>query len=120
MQPIINQTYKNGANYCNGAGPTCGYILSGSTRYLKTNTKGEKPFDTASGLPLNEYISQASWNISMEVPINKDNANKINYTTDTTIYKKSKEYINYDGESSKMLKYENTPEYFACLPLIKI
>lgn len=56
----------------------------------------------------------------MEVPINKNNANKINYTTDTTIYKKSKNYINYDGESSKMLKYENTPEYFACLPLIKI
>ena len=49
-----------------------------------------------------------------------ENGETINYTQDTTIYKNKKNYSIYDGVANEMLKKENTPEFFACLPLIKI
>lgn len=62
----------------------------------------------------------SSWNIDTSNPIGSGEGEIINYTKDETIYKTKKEFSSYDGASNEMLKKENTPEFFACLPLIKI
>lgn len=131
LEPLLggggySYNYNGNSNYCNGAGPTCGYILSGSTRYLnKINANSDDEpestyFDKGAGLPLNQYVGQSSWNISMDPSITPKEAPKINYTKDAFVYKKEKKYVEYDEDTCKLLKYENTPEFYACLPLIKI
>lgn len=87
-----------------------GYILSGSNRYK----------EDGNSLILEEYIGRSSYNMMSDVTIITDNIDKINYTSDTSIYKKKKKYASYTGEAAKMIQYENTPEFYACLPLIKI
>lgn len=107
-------SYGGAANYCNGAGPTGGYILSNSSYYTSDIQNSN------TGIALDNYIGASSWNMSAAKEITTETIDKINYTKDGWIYSKEKEYVNYDGESCKMLNYENTPEFFACLPLIKI
>lgn len=101
---------------CYGLSATGGYILSGSMRYKNSSDI----YNNAGSLPLAYYIGCSSWNIDSSIAIESEDKDLINYTTDETIYKKKKEYNSYSGDSYKMLKKENTPEFFACLPLIKI
>jgi len=97
-------------SYCHLAGSTCGYILSGSTL----------PMDEANGsISLNSYIGLSSWNIPMEAKNNKIISERMNYTKSSK-YEKEKSYVLYDDSMKNMLGYENAPEFFACLPLIKI
>lgn len=103
------------SKYCTIGGDTCGYILSNS---YNTSYKVEKN----SSVPLSGYIGLSSWDVDMTINdiSTNDKISNINYTKDTTIYKKEKKYINYSSAEYEMLGKENTPEFFACLPLIKI
>jgi hypothetical protein len=48
-------------------------------------------------------------------------SDKLNYSdTYDDIYQIKRPYVKYDLEMLNMIGYENTPEYYACLPLIKI
>ena len=123
----------NEYNFCNSVNLTYGYVLSGSTRYK----------EDGNSLDISEYVGQSSKDYSQEVEITADNVKYLNYTNEQInepsednktqkeyiylsaddskkIYLKPKNYVTYNNESYKMLKKENTPEFFACLPLIKI
>lgn len=60
----------------------------------------------------------------MSIELTKSNSidNNINYTSNRTIYTSlSNKYANYtSGDTYRMLNHENSPEFFAVLPLIKI
>lgn len=120
FQGPISWTYpinsKLGSSFCFGLSATGGYILSGSVRYKNSSDI----YNNAGSLPLAYYTGCSSWNIDSSIAIESGGGDLINYTADETIYKKKKEYSLYGGDSHKMLKKENTPEFFACLPLIKI
>lgn len=100
------------------SGPSCGYILSNATKCYNIYASNPTP------APLNKYVGVSSEPIDMSVTFNKNNsiASNINYTSDRTIYPTaSNTYANYTkGLTYKMLDYENAPEFFAVLPLIKI
>lgn len=98
---------------CKVGGDACGYMLSNSKLYA--------PIENTS-VPLNEYIGVSSWTINMEAPANANNATNSNwnYTQDRTIYTSTKPYADHSKGAYSMYGKENTPEYFACLPLIKI
>lgn len=105
------------SKHCTIGGDTCGYILSNSydaSYQLKKDSK----------VSLNNYIGLSSWDVDMSITnSNKSEKsfNKINYTSgDTTVYKKEKKYVEYNDAEYEMVGKENTPEFFACLPLIKI
>lgn len=96
---------------CYTASSTCGYILSKSKRY---NYDGEP-------ISIDNYIGASSWSIAMEVDNKNINSDKLNYSNNyDDIYQIKRPYVNYDSEMLNMIGYENTPEYYACLPLIKI
>jgi hypothetical protein len=96
---------------CQSASSTCGYILSKSARYN---------YNSAS-LKFNEYIGASSWSIPMEIENQNIISDKLNYTANKdNIYQTKRPYVSYDAEMVNMIGYENTPEYYACLPLIKI
>lgn len=97
---------------CNVVSSTCGYILTTSPDYLKNKNKS---------FVLSDYIGTSSWNISMDNNA-VENSSDLNYTDNEsdTIYKTPKKYVDYDASMLEMLGYENTPEFYACLPLIKI
>lgn len=100
---------------CKVGGHTGGYFLSSSTRY-----KGNKD----ETLPLSDYHGISSWNFSMQVDNEtlKANGLLLNYTTpgSGSIYENEKQYVSDVNGMVDMYGKENTPEYFACLPLIKI
>lgn len=78
-------------NYCHGVSFTCGYILS-------------------IGIPkeynISNYVGQTSWSLSREVPYDK--------------LDKSKASPTYEETLEDRYQKENCPEFYACLPLIKI
>ena len=110
LYPVLGLKYAGHRSYCNNLNYSSGYILSGSNRY---NEDGN-------GLALEDYIGRSSYNMISDVTITTDNIDKINYTSDASIYKEKKKYASYKGEARQMIQYENTPEFYACLPLIKI
>jgi hypothetical protein len=126
QKPCFGATGTGGPSYiyypyisnrnCTVGGHTCGYFLSSSKRY--TGAKDES-------IPLSNYHGISSFNIPMHASITSSSANAINYTKNKDVYNVTKlnQYISSDKALtglSKMYGKENTPEYFACLPLIKI
>lgn len=105
---------------CNVVSSTCGYILTTSPDYLK-NENENKTKNKNEPYVLSDYIGTSSWNISMDNNA-AENRFDLNYTDNEsdTIYKTPKKYVDYDESMLDMLGYENTPEFYACLPLIKI
>lgn len=105
---IYPPSYGGGGSYCHGAGFTCGYVLSIGTSkvYKKTGT-----------IDLSNFVGQTSWALSREVPY----ANMVdweNYNSNSkSIYQQKETYIK--PEKDRYQK-ENSPEFYACLPLIKI
>lgn len=96
---------------CQVATSTCGYILSKSSRYN---------YDSIP-LPFSQYIGSSSWSIPMEIENIHVDSDKLNYTNNNdAIYQNKRPYVSYDSEMVNMIGLENTPEYYACLPLIKI
>lgn len=126
QKPCFGATGTGGPSYiyypyisnrnCTVGGHTCGYFLSSSKLY--TGAKNES-------IPLSNYHGISSFNIPMHASITSSSANAINYTKNKDVYNVTKlnQYISSDKGLtglSKMYGKENTPEYFACLPLIKI
>lgn len=107
---------KNLSDKCRISSSTCGYILSANYRDNPAITSG--------------LTSEAKSELS------KPTYDKLNYTADNSgfnlkkethrkqrqVYKKTKShYVAYDSSSyMELVGKENTPEFFACLPLIKI
>ena len=90
-----------------------GYILSTITK------------DELDNITDNQWIGVSSWPIDMSASddeIKNLTDNNLNYTTDDNdnIYHNSKDYVEYDDSMKQMIGYENTPEFYAVLPLIKI
>jgi hypothetical protein len=118
----VYRPYMSDRN-CKVGSHTGGYFLSSSRLY-----KGAKN----ETLSMDDYHGISSYNISMQLPDDTlkggkdDNGNYINintnlnYTNAGSIYKNSKEYVSNVEGMVDMYGKENTPEYFACLPLIKI
>jgi hypothetical protein len=90
-------------------GATCGYFLSvpPSYNYVKRTFNGG-------------WIGKTSGAIPMEIANNDMDLPSLNYTKNDTIHSE-KTYIDYSGGNTKnLIGYENTPEFYAMLPLIKI
>lgn len=112
--PIYKPTYR--VLNCIVGGPSGGYILS---TISAKNAESLKP---------SSWLGASSWPIDMSVSgdefINNENFdNDINYTADENnpIYNGNKKnYVSYDSSMRKLIGYENTPEFYAVLPLIKI
>lgn len=97
-------------------GPTCGYILSSPKSYNG---------DYSSSIKLENYIGLSSYNILLEA----DTTNGINddvkiYGKDNVVYDQIEEIEDTDSSypsiKPEIIGYENTPEFYTCLPLIKI
>lgn len=76
-----------------------------------------------------DWLGASSWSIDMsfsrdEIEAMENIDEKLNYTSvkDDPIYKNiSKNYVSYSAEDKRhLLGYENTPEFYGVLPLIKI
>lgn len=100
---------------CYSIGPSGGYILS-----TVTPKESEKMLKS-------DWVGSTSWTIDMTVPRDNyayDIDRYLNYTKDTSdpIYKGNNiKYASYNSEEMKnLLGHENTPEFYAILPLIKI
>lgn len=92
---------------CHGLGFTCGYILSVPTSDI---------YKTAKTVPLDNYIGQSSWSLAREVEYEKVNWEKYNPIS-KKFYSVPTEHINTAADRYQI---ENCPEFYACLPLIKI
>lgn len=104
---IYPPSYGGGGSYCHGASFTCGYVLSiGSSSVYKTTGT----------INLSNYVGQTSWSLSREVPYSKVDFNNYNKNS-KSIYSVKETYIT--PEENRYQK-ENCPEFYACLPLIKI
>lgn len=67
-----------------------------------------------------EWIGKTSGAIPMEIANTDMDLPNLNYTKDDAIHS-AKEYIDYsEGNTKNLIGYENTPEFYAMLPLIKI
>ena len=101
---------------CKVGGPSGGYIFSTVNK------------DLASKIGINNWLGVSSWAIDMSISKEEykdipNFDNSINYTADKNdpIYKGyKKNYVSYDDSMRQLLGYENTPEFYAILPLIKI
>lgn len=101
---------------CKVGGPSGGYIFSTVNK------------DLASKIGINNWLGVSSWAIDMSISKEEykdipNFDNSINYTADKNdpIYKGyKKNYVSYDDSMRHLLGYENTPEFYAILPLIKI
>lgn len=102
---------------CTIVGPSGGYILSTLNKKMSATLQGIK------------WLGTASWAIDMSIPDNdicndKEIDKHLNYTMlkDDAVYNNhAKSYVSYDSENMrKLLGYENTPEFYGVLPLIKI
>ena len=100
---------------CKSVGASGGYILS--TLNAKLN-KGVTRFS---------WVGSTSWTIDMTL----NNSEVFDSITDADLnYTKTpndiiysgheKQYVSYDGKMKELIGYENTPEFYAILPLIKI
>lgn len=102
---------------CHAVGTSGGYILSTLNKKQAQNIT-ESSWLGASSWPIDMSIS------SEEIKNNTDLDQHLNYTKipgDPIYDGHSKEYIKYDSDELKsILGYENTPEFYAILPLIKI
>lgn len=110
--PITNgRTTFGGAGDHAGSvfGVICGYFLSvpPSYNYVK------RTFDGG-------WVGKTSGAIPMEIPNNDMDLPSLNYTKNDAIHSE-KTYIDYSkGNTKNLIGYENTPEFYAMLPLIKI
>jgi hypothetical protein len=101
---------------CRVGGPSGGYILS---------TLNEK---MSKSIKFNNWLGASSWSIDMSISTedyyNDPNFDEnINYTSpanDPIYAGAKKDYVSYDETMVPLLGYENTPEFYAILPLIKI
>lgn len=96
-----------GNSFCNGIGCTCGYILSAATKEV---------YQSRGTVALSNYVGQTSWSLSREVPYSEIEWDKYDAMTQK-LYTNPAQFINTD---SGCYQLENSPEFFACLPLIKI
>lgn len=104
--------------YCIYSGTSGGYIFSTLNPEMDKKTTSYT------------WRGVSSWTINMAYSTkeieNKKNEIELNYTNNPNdpVYKNGKkEYVDYFKESSKthaLLGYENSPEFYAVLPLIKI
>lgn len=113
--PIYKPSYNR--YNCYAGGPSGGYILSTLNKPMNAELTRE------------DWLGASSWGIDMcisqEEMLSLKNIDKnLNYTgiKDDPVYKNiSKEYVSYDSiDKRNLLGYENTPEFYAVLPLIKI
>ena len=113
--PIYKPTYKR--YNCYSGGPGGGYILSTLNKPMNAELSRE------------DWLGASSWSIDMsfsrdEIEAMENIDEKLNYTSvkDDPIYKNiSKNYVSYSAEDKRhLLGYENTPEFYGVLPLIKI
>lgn len=111
--PIVGNSQKgyvlkrNDKALCHGISFTCGYVLSAA--YSST-------YKTTGTVALTNYIGQSSWAMSREVEYDKVDWKNYN--------PKSKEFYSvpvthFDTDKDRY-QMENCPEFYACLPLIKI
>jgi hypothetical protein len=101
--------YGTSSAYCHGASFTCGYILSIGTSdiYKATNT-----------IDLNNFVGQTSWSLLREIPYSEASLDWTKYNPISNELYAVKETF-YGPEENRYQK-ENCPEFYACLPLIKI
>lgn len=109
--PIYPPTINVSKCYSGSVGG--GYILSTITKSELDNMKET------------DWVGVSSWPIDMSVSqgdLNGLSSNNLNYTTDreNNIYHYNKEYVDYTNSMKEMMGYENVPEFYAVLPLIKI
>ena len=113
--PIYKPSYNR--YNCYAGGPSGGYILSTLNKPMNAELTRE------------DWLGSSSWGIDMcisqEEMLSLKNIDKnLNYTgiKDDPVYNNiSKEYVSYDSiDKRNLLGYENTPEFYAVLPLIKI
>ena len=114
LPSIIYKPYDFSYGWCAQAQQTCGYILTGN--YTKnpsisiglSSTAKTDTFDDLKPSDDNlNYTKSAS-------------DNKLILAKHDEIYKKPKTYVSYDDALLGLRGKENTPEFYACLPLIKI
>ena len=102
---------------CHAAGTSGGYILSTLNKKQAQNVT-KSSWSGVSSWPIDMSIS------SEEIKNNTNLDQHLNYTKtpgDPIYDGHSKEYVKYDSDELKsILGYENTPEFYAILPLIKI
>lgn len=91
-------------------GPTCGYILSSPKSYNG---------DYSSSIKLENYIGLSSYNIPLEATGAIDESVKI-YGESNVVYDQIEDTNSYPSIKPEIIGYENTPEFYTCLPLIKI
>ena len=91
-------------------GPTCGYILSSPKSYNG---------DYSSSIKLENYIGLSSYNIPLEATGVIDESVKI-YGESNVVYDQIEDTNSYPSIKPEIIGYENTPEFYTCLPLIKI
>lgn len=134
LSPIYEPNTKDWRGACVVVGPSGGYILSTVTP--KESEYLDKPADpkNPNRLSTKSWVGITSWPIDMSIPGKEYPAvidQYLNYTKDKDdpIYKgNSIDYVSYNLSSGNtvntslqgLLGYENTPEYYAILPLIKI
>lgn len=97
-----NLNYFTGLAGCMGADKTCGYVLCSDYSNIEKS------------LTLDDYVGRSSWNIDMSVKNDENWASNIkenSYKNDEFIVK---------TENKEFMNLENAPEFYACLPFIKI
>ena len=111
---IIYQPYDFSGGWCTQGQNTCGYILTGNyseNPSISIGLSSTAKTDTFDDLQLDaeklNYTASAS-------------DNNLALTEHDKIYKKPKTYTSYDEALLALRGKENTPEFYACLPLIKI
>lgn len=115
VSPVYTPNVRD--RHCIVGGPTAGYMLSTVTP------------KRAKSISNSDWVGAMSWTIDMAIPRSSypdtyTLDNNINYTkapNDPIYAGKPIDYVSYDSEALKdILGYENTPEFYAILPLIKI
>ncbi len=101
--PRTNLNYSSGKVGCMGADKTCGYVLSSDYSSDKKS------------LTLDNYLGRSSWNIDMSI---KEDENWSPDEIKKNSYKSDNYIVNI--ENKKFMNLENAPEFYACLPFIKI
>ena len=99
-------------SYCSVASNSCGYILTGN-------------YDPNPSIKIG-LSSPANYSVKVDNVLNytksaEDNKfTKLSQIMHDSIYKNEKEYVEYGNTLKELRGKENTPEFYACLPLIKI
>ena len=115
---IVSSIYppKDLSDKCRISSSTCGYILSANYQTSPSIKHGlsSNAIYKGSLRPVYDKLNYTADNATMGL-------NKEVHRKQRDVYKKTKSYVSYkDSNRMDIIGKENTPEFFACLPLIKI